>query len=148
MPSARRACCPLGRPSRMFPRLIFMRSGKWNRSRLNSPTGQSSRCPPTALGIMRNISSTSLLQLVKQKGTAAKVKEAFAALVKVRKEMSPFFNFPEDKTVAKKETRKRSSETSMSPSRPRNPSRLIRPRRLTNCSVALSSARRERNGTG
>jgi hypothetical protein len=42
----------------------------------------------------------AILQLVEQKGTAAEVKEAFAALVKVRKEMSPFFNFPEDKTPA------------------------------------------------
>jgi hypothetical protein len=49
----------------------------------------------------------AILQLVKQKGTAAEVKEAFAALVKVRKEMSPFFNFLEDKFVAKKEARKK-----------------------------------------
>jgi hypothetical protein len=49
----------------------------------------------------------AVLQLVEQKGTAADVKEAFAALVKVRKEMSPFFNFPEDKTPAKKEARKK-----------------------------------------
>jgi hypothetical protein len=47
----------------------------------------------------------AVLRLVEQKGTAAKVKEAFAALVKVRKEMSPFFNFPENITVAKKEAR-------------------------------------------
>ncbi len=37
-----------------------------------------------------------VLRLVEQKGTAAKVKEAFAALVAVRKEMSPNFNFPEE----------------------------------------------------
>jgi hypothetical protein len=49
----------------------------------------------------------AVLQLVEQKGTADKVKEAFAALVKVRKERSPFFYFPEDKTVAKKEARKK-----------------------------------------
>ncbi len=49
----------------------------------------------------------AILRLVKQKGTAAEVKEAFAALVKVRKEMSPFFNFPEDKTLAEKEARKK-----------------------------------------
>ncbi len=35
------------------------------------------------------------------------MKEAFAALVKVRKDMSPFFNFPEDRTPAKKEARKK-----------------------------------------
>ncbi len=49
----------------------------------------------------------AVLQLVEQKGTAAEVKEAFAALVKVRKEMSPFFNIPEDETPAEKEVRKK-----------------------------------------
>ncbi len=44
----------------------------------------------------------AILRLIEQKGTAAKVKEALAALVKVRKEMSPFFNFPENDTQAKK----------------------------------------------
>jgi hypothetical protein len=49
----------------------------------------------------------AILHLVKQKGTAAEVKEAFAALVAVREEMSPFFNFPEDETMAAKEARKK-----------------------------------------
>jgi hypothetical protein len=44
---------------------------------------------------------------VEQKGTAAKVKEAFAALVVVQREMSPYFNFPEDETLASKEARKK-----------------------------------------
>jgi hypothetical protein len=48
-----------------------------------------------------------VLRLVEQKVTTSKVKEAFAALVKVRKEMSLFFNFPEDKTPAEKESRKK-----------------------------------------
>jgi hypothetical protein len=38
----------------------------------------------------------AVLHLVKQKGTAAKVKEAFAALVAERKEMSPLFEFPDN----------------------------------------------------
>ncbi len=49
----------------------------------------------------------AVLRRIEQIGTAAEVKEAFAALVKVRKKMSPFFNFPEDKTPAKKEARKK-----------------------------------------
>jgi hypothetical protein len=49
----------------------------------------------------------AILQLIEQKGTSANVKEAFGALVKVRKEMSPFFNFPEDESAAKKEVRKK-----------------------------------------
>jgi hypothetical protein len=48
-----------------------------------------------------------VLRLVELKGTADEVKEAFAVLVKVRKEMSPFFNFPEDETPAEKEARKK-----------------------------------------
>ena len=49
----------------------------------------------------------AVLRLIKQKGTSADVKEAFAALVKVRKEMSPLFNFPEDESATKKEARKK-----------------------------------------
>jgi hypothetical protein len=49
----------------------------------------------------------AVLHLVKQKRTAAKVQEAFVALVAARKEMSPFFNFPEDETVAAKIARKK-----------------------------------------
>jgi hypothetical protein len=47
----------------------------------------------------------AILHLVKQKRTAAAVKEAFAAFVIVRKEMSPLLEFPDDKTASKKEVR-------------------------------------------
>jgi hypothetical protein len=40
-------------------------------------------------------------------GNSCQIKEAFAALVAVRKEMSPFFEFPEDKSTAQKEARKK-----------------------------------------
>jgi hypothetical protein len=49
----------------------------------------------------------AILRLVKQKGTAAKVKEAFAALVAVRKESSPLFKLPDDKTTSKREAQKK-----------------------------------------
>ncbi len=49
----------------------------------------------------------AVLHLVKQKGTAAKVHKAYAAIITIRKEMSPFFNFPEGKTVTAKEARKK-----------------------------------------
>ncbi len=49
----------------------------------------------------------AVLRLVKQKGTAAEVQEAYAALITIRKEMSPFFNFPEGETVTAKEARKK-----------------------------------------
>ncbi len=53
--NARRARYLLGRPSRMFPRLIFSRSGKRNRSRSSFRIELSSRCLPTALVTMRSI---------------------------------------------------------------------------------------------
>ena len=92
----------------MFPQLIFMRSGKRNRS-VKLPDGTKFQMPTYGSGNNKEylIHIIAVLQLVKQKGTAAKVKKAFSVLVKGRKEMSPFFNFPEDKSTAKKEARKK-----------------------------------------
>jgi hypothetical protein len=90
----------------------------------------------------------AVLRLIKQIGRAAKVKEAFAALVKVRKDMSPFFNFPEDESAAKKESRKKKLSNLNKSLKAKNSSRSNRPRRLTICSVALLLARHECNGTG
>ncbi len=47
------------------------------------------------------------LRLVEQKGTTAKVQEAYAVLITIRKEMSPFFTFPEYETATAKEARKK-----------------------------------------
>jgi hypothetical protein len=49
----------------------------------------------------------AILCLVKQRGTAAEVKEAFAAFVAVRKEISPLHKFPDDETATEKEARKK-----------------------------------------
>ncbi len=76
------------------------------------------------------------------------MKEAFAELITARKEMSPFFNFPEDKTVAKKEARKKKlSKLNKSP-KAKKTFTVKQAQRLTSCSIALLSARHECNGTG
>jgi hypothetical protein len=49
----------------------------------------------------------TILHLVEQKGTAAKVKEASGAIVAVRKEMNPQFKFPDNEIATKKEARKK-----------------------------------------
>ncbi len=54
----------------------------------------------------------AILYLVKQKGTADKVKEAFAAFVAVRKEISPLLEFPDDKTATEKKSKKEEFEQS------------------------------------
>jgi hypothetical protein len=73
--------------------------------------GQSSRFQMSTYSSGNNkeylVHVIAVLQLIEQKVTSANVKEAFAALVKGRKEMSPFFNFPEDESAAKKEARKK-----------------------------------------
>jgi hypothetical protein len=87
----------------------------------------------------------AVLRLVEQKGTAAKVQEAFAALVAVRKEMSPFFNFPEDKTVATKKARKKNLNKLNESLKAK---KTFAVKLAQNCSIALLSARRKCSGTG
>jgi hypothetical protein len=86
-----------------------MRSRETEQIKVELPNGTKIQMPTYGSGNNKEylVHVIAVLRLVKQKGTAAKVKEAFAALVKVRKEMSPFFNIPEDETVAKKEVRKK-----------------------------------------
>ena len=45
----------------------------------------------------------AILGIIKQKGTASEIKVAWDAIIKVRREMKPYFLFPEDKTKAAKE---------------------------------------------
>jgi hypothetical protein len=42
----------------------------------------------------------AILQIIEQKGMASDIKVAWEAIVKVRREMKPYFQFPEDKTEA------------------------------------------------
>ncbi len=44
-----------------------------------------------------------VLLIIKQKGMASEIKVAWEVVVKVRREMKPYFLFPEDKTEAMKE---------------------------------------------
>jgi hypothetical protein len=90
----------------------------------------------------------AILRLAKQKITAAKVKEAFAALVAARKEMSPFFNFPEEETVATKEARKKKLNELNKSLKAKKTFAIEQAQKAYKLSVALLSARRERNGTG
>jgi hypothetical protein len=45
----------------------------------------------------------AVLCIIDQKGMALDIKKAWGALVEVRREMKPFFEFPENKTEAEKE---------------------------------------------
>jgi hypothetical protein len=100
---------PVRPPIPYVPPTDLLEKRKTEQIKVELPNGTKFQMPTYSSGNNKEylVHIIAILQLVEQKGTAAKVKEAFAVLVAVRKEMSPFFNFPEDKTVATKEARKK-----------------------------------------
>jgi hypothetical protein len=100
---------PVRPPILYVPPTYLLKKRETEQIKVELPNGTRFQMPTYGSGNNEEylIHVIAVLHLVKQKGTAAEVKEAFAALVAVRKEMSPFFNFPEDKTSTKKEARKR-----------------------------------------
>jgi hypothetical protein len=100
---------PVRPPIPCVPPTDLLEKGDTEQIKVELPNKTKSQMPTYGSGNNEEylIHVIAVLQLVKQKGTLAKVKEAIAALVKVKKEISPFFNFPEDKTVAKTEVRKK-----------------------------------------
>jgi hypothetical protein len=100
---------PVGPPIPYVPPPDLLEKQETEQIKVKLPNGTRFQMPTYDSGNNKEylIHVITILCLVKQKGTAAKVKEAFAALVAVRKGMSPFFNFPEDKTATKKEARKK-----------------------------------------
>jgi hypothetical protein len=45
----------------------------------------------------------AVLQIIEEKGLASEIKEAWDAILEVRREMKPYFQFPKDETEAAKE---------------------------------------------
>ena len=109
MPIARRSCHPLGLPIPYVPPTDLLKKQETEQIKVELPDGTKFQMPTFGSGNNKGylVHVIAVLHLVEQKGTAAKVQEAFAVLVTIRKEMSPFFNFPEDETVAAKEARKK-----------------------------------------
>ncbi len=100
---------PLWPPIPFVPPTVLLEKQETEQIKVELPDGMKFQMPTYGSGNNKEylVHIIAVLRLVEQTGTAAEVKEAFAALVAVRKEMSPFFNFPEDETVAKKEARKK-----------------------------------------
>ncbi len=109
MRSVRRARRPLGRPSRNVPPSNLHEKRETEQIKVELPDRTKFQMPTYSSGNNEEylVHVITILWLIKQKGTAAEIKEAFAALVKVKKEMSLFFNFPEDETPVEKEARKK-----------------------------------------
>jgi hypothetical protein len=49
------------------------------------------------------LSIIALLRIIKKKGLASEIKVAWDAILEVRREIKPYFQFPEDETEAVKE---------------------------------------------
>jgi hypothetical protein len=88
----------------------------------------------------------AILRIIEHKRTEQDVRKAFQVLVEVRREMKPLFEFPDDKTEAKKEEQKQKFSSTRKSSRPRRELQLLKPRRCRKFSVALSSASRKLSG--
>ncbi len=100
---------PVRPPIPYVPPTDLLEKWKTEQIKVELPNGKKFQMPTYSSGNNKEylVHVIAILRLVEQKGTAAKVKEAFTTLITARKEMSPFFNFPEDETVAKKEARKK-----------------------------------------
>jgi hypothetical protein len=100
---------PIRPPIPYVPQTDHLEKWETKQIKIKLPDGTKFQMPTYGSGYNGEylVHVIAVLHLVEQKGTAAKLQEAFAALVAIRKEMSPFFNFPEDKTMAAKEERKK-----------------------------------------
>ncbi len=83
---------PVGPPIPYVPPTDLHEKQETEQVKVKLPNGTKFQMPTYGSGNSKKylVHIIAVLQLVEQKGTAAEVKEAFAALVKVRKEMSPF----------------------------------------------------------
>jgi hypothetical protein len=100
---------PVRPPIRYAPLTHLHKKWETEQIKVELPDGTKFQMPTYGTGNNKEylVHVLAILYLVKQKGTAAKVKEAFTAFVAVRKEMSPLPEFPDDKTTTKKEARKK-----------------------------------------
>jgi hypothetical protein len=100
---------PVGPPILYVPPTDLHKKQETEQIKVELPDGTKIQMPTYGTGNNEEylVHVIAILRLVEQKGTATEVKEAFAALVAVQREMSPYFNFPEDETPAAKEARKK-----------------------------------------
>jgi hypothetical protein len=100
---------PVRLPTLYVPPTDLLEKQETEQIKVDLPDGTKFQMPTFSSGNNKEylVHVIAVMRLVKQKGTAAEVQEAYAALITIRKEMSPFFNFPGDKTVAAKEGRKK-----------------------------------------
>jgi hypothetical protein len=100
---------PVRPPIPYVPPSDLHKKQETNQIKVKLPNGTKFQMPTYGTGNNEEylVHIITILHLVEQKGTAAKVKKAFAALVTVRNEMSPLLDVPEDKTANKKKARKK-----------------------------------------
>ncbi len=100
---------PIRPPIPYVPPTDLLEKREMEQIKVELPDGTKFQLPTYGSGNNKEnlVHVIAILHLVKRKQAAAEVKEDSTALVAVRKEMSPFFNFLEDETVAAKGARKK-----------------------------------------
>jgi hypothetical protein len=100
---------PVRLPIPYVPPTDLRKKRKMEQIKVELPDGMKFQMPTYRTGNNEEylVHVIAILHLVKQKGTAAKVKEAFAAFFAVRNEKSSLLEFPDDETATEKEARKK-----------------------------------------
>jgi hypothetical protein len=101
---------PVRPPIPYVPPVDLHEKREMEQIKIKLPNGTKFQMPTYRTGNKKEylIHVITIMRLIKQKGTAAKVKEAFAALVAVRKEISPLFDSLMTRPQLSKKQEKRS----------------------------------------
>ncbi len=89
----------------------------------------------------------AVLHIIEQKGMASEIKVAWETMVEVRREMKPYFLFPEDKTKAAKDVLKQTLSKYKDILKAKKKIVIAETKRRRRCSIVLSSAIRKLSGT-
>jgi hypothetical protein len=89
----------------------------------------------------------AILKIIEKKGLASEIKVAWDAILKVRREMKPYFQFPKDETEAAKELQKQTLSKYKETLKTKKVFTVAKTQRHSKCSVCSLSAIRKPSGT-
>jgi hypothetical protein len=95
-------------PISYAPPLDLIKKWETKQIKVKMPNGTNFGMSAFAYGTNKDylIHIIAILRMIKKKGLASDIKVAWDAIIEVRREMKPYFQFPEDETKTAKEIRK------------------------------------------
>ena len=92
-------------PIQYVPPTNLHKRQKTKQIKVKMPDGTNFQMAPFAYGTNEDylVHVIAVLRIIEQKGMASEIKVAWDAIIKVRREMKPYFLFPENETIAERE---------------------------------------------